>query len=469
MTNSNHLKLRDKLNKVSPSFCLAKWYQVTIHLQNGQTHSCHHPNTHQVPLEELKTNPSALHNTNWKKLQRKSMLTGVRPPECEYCWKIEDSHPDSISDRTLKSSESWALPNFDEAANSSWDYNPNPRYVEVSFGHACNFKCMYCAPHISSSIMGEYLEHGHYAESPQFSIENLKKSGQMPIPKDDPNPYVEAFWKWWPELKKDLQHFRITGGEPLINPNTFKFLDYIVQNPMPNLHFAINSNLGIPDQSFERFLNSMKLVLEKKMVKSFEFYTSVDTHGAQAEYIRNGLNYNKYMQNVRKFLTQLPSDTKLIFMCTYNALSVTSFKKFIDDVVALKKEFMMPNRMESRVILDLPYLKDPSHLSLAVLTDDFSRYIKSDLDYIKKLAEKDSNQFSVFTEYEVNKMQRVYNWFNSLSENADRRNKRRAFGTFIDEYDKRKKTDFSKVFPELIEFKKLCHELYVNNTDLASP
>ena len=72
---------RDKLNAVSPSFCTAKWLQVTMHLQNGHTHSCHHPQTHKVPLEELRTNPTALHNTEFKKKQRRMMLDGIRPKE----------------------------------------------------------------------------------------------------------------------------------------------------------------------------------------------------------------------------------------------------------------------------------------------------------------------------------------------------------------------------------------------------
>ena len=59
------------LDKISPSMCLAKWQQVGIHLHNGQTHSCHHPNTHTIPEAELKHNPSALHNTEYKKQQRK--------------------------------------------------------------------------------------------------------------------------------------------------------------------------------------------------------------------------------------------------------------------------------------------------------------------------------------------------------------------------------------------------------------
>ena len=86
----NIVETEQKLNDISPSMCMAKWYQVTIHLQNGHTHSCHHPGTHQVPLDELAANPSALHNTLHKKKLREEMVSGVRPKECDYCWRIED-------------------------------------------------------------------------------------------------------------------------------------------------------------------------------------------------------------------------------------------------------------------------------------------------------------------------------------------------------------------------------------------
>ena len=55
--------MRDRLNAVSPSLCLAKWQQVSIHLPSGLTQSCYHPPTHKIPLELLKDKPSVLHNT----------------------------------------------------------------------------------------------------------------------------------------------------------------------------------------------------------------------------------------------------------------------------------------------------------------------------------------------------------------------------------------------------------------------
>ena len=87
------------LDTKSASFCGAKWYNATIWLGSGMTTSCHHPLPHRIDLEEIKTNPSAIHNTKQKKEQRRQMQNGERPAGCEYCWKIEDIHRDNISDR----------------------------------------------------------------------------------------------------------------------------------------------------------------------------------------------------------------------------------------------------------------------------------------------------------------------------------------------------------------------------------
>ena len=77
----------EKLNSVGCGFCLAKWTQVTMHLGSGLTHSCHHPKAHPIDLNDLATNPGALHNTGFKKNVRKQMLRGERPGECDYCWR----------------------------------------------------------------------------------------------------------------------------------------------------------------------------------------------------------------------------------------------------------------------------------------------------------------------------------------------------------------------------------------------
>ena len=62
--------------KLGPALCLAKWQQTSLHLTTGHTNSCYHPPLHKIEESELENNPSALHNTNYKKTQRQRMVRG---------------------------------------------------------------------------------------------------------------------------------------------------------------------------------------------------------------------------------------------------------------------------------------------------------------------------------------------------------------------------------------------------------
>ena len=46
-------KVREALDSIGPGFCLAKWNQVSIHLGRGLTHSCYHPQAHELSEKEV--------------------------------------------------------------------------------------------------------------------------------------------------------------------------------------------------------------------------------------------------------------------------------------------------------------------------------------------------------------------------------------------------------------------------------
>ena len=80
--------------QVSPTFCLAKWHHTTIYLHRGQTHSCYHPKPHDIPVQELKWDPSVLHNTPTKIDERIQMFNGEQCEGCQYCWNVENMGDD---------------------------------------------------------------------------------------------------------------------------------------------------------------------------------------------------------------------------------------------------------------------------------------------------------------------------------------------------------------------------------------
>ena len=454
--------VKKKLDEVSPTFCAAKWKQVTMHLQNGHTHSCHHPATHVVPLEEIRVNPTALHNSEFKKHQRRLMLQGVRPSECDYCWKVEDQG-DSTSDRVFKSGDSWSLPFIDDITSKPWDDNVDPSYVEVSFGNVCNFKCSYCAPHISSQWMEEIEKHGPYPTSDSFNnLSWLKSQSMMPIPNRDENPYVEAFWKWWPTMYNSLQHFRITGGEPLLNKNTFKVLDYIIDNPNPNLEVSINTNMNPPPEIFDKFLEKVKIIMTEKKLKNFKLFTSAEAHGKQAEYIRFGMNYEMWLSNLHKAYREVP-EMQFTIMSTYNALSITSYTKFLDDVLEMKKMYSSSDNRKNPLLLDIPYLRFPHHQAVFILNKDLIHMIYDQVTHMyRNLEYKEwyATANKGFFEYEADKLKRVYNLVkDGHNENEHTNLNRKNFVIFVDEHDRRRGTNFLQTFPELGQFYDSCKSL----------
>lgn len=432
------------LDRTGPGFCLAKWLQVTLHLQNGHTHSCHHPNTHKIPLAEIQEDPSALHNTSFKKEQRKTMMEGGRPEECHYCWQVEDNAPvngDVFSDRIYKSADpAWAgQSKYFDVMYLGHEENINPTYLEVSFSHACNFKCAYCGPHISSKWMEEIEKHGEYPTSRRYnSLEHTRHQDKMPIPLREENPYVEAFWKWWPEVYPTLHTFRITGGEPLMSKDTFKVLDYIIENPNPNLELAINSNCVLPDKLFDKFLEKIKIIDQNRSVKKFTLYTSAEAYGERAEYIRFGMNYQTWLTNSNRYLEEIPRGNFSI-MSTYNALSISSYTEFLKDVLILKLKYHASLRS---ITIDIPYLDNPKWMSVRILPKEYKEKI---LDQVKFMRDNSCGNKG-FQSWEADKLERV----TYIMQDDPDKDLLRDFVIFFDEHDRRRGTDLLKTFPELI-------------------
>ena len=457
--------VKDKLDSVGCGFCLAKWTQVTMHLHNGTTHSCHHPEPHKIGLEEIVRNPTALHNSKIKKQARKEMLEDKRPTECQYCWNVEDSSS-SYSDRVFKSSEPWSEPHFDDIAKSDWRDDYNPKYVEVSFSNTCNFKCAYCGPEYSSKWMEEINEFGPYNLSYEYNgTRRMEERNTKPYKHSEQNPYVDAFWEWFPELYESLDTFRITGGEPLLSKDTWKVLDYIIDSEKPNknLKLSINSNLGVTDELIDKLIEKLEIIIKDNKVKELIIFTSCDGYGKQAEYTRFGLDFEKLFQNVDKILTILPRVT-VVVMSTFNIFSVFSYEKLIKKIYKLKyKHYNTKRYWNSAIILDTSYLRHPPFMSFRILKDYidveyFNRWIKymkfnstfRSLNFHKTQALSDIG----FSTQEIEKISRIKDIFladidlDIRSFDKDKKD----FISFIRQYELRRNVVCEDYYPELIQF-----------------
>ena len=434
------------MNELSPTFCLAKWHHTTIYLQTGETHSCYHPAPHKIPLEEIALDPSALHNTQQKISERAAMINGEKPSGCNYCWNIEAMGSEYISDRHERNASI-----FTEQRLGAIKANPlapvNPQYIEISFGNECNFKCGYCHPKHSSAYHKEIKDHGPYT-----MVKNHRNDiDWFTVYEEDVNPYVEAWWRWWPEVRKTLTILRITGGEPLLQKSTWRLLDDLEQNPLPNLELNINSNFGVKPILIDRLVEKVNKLLDMGAIKDFKIFSSIDTWGEPAEYIRTGLDLTVWEKNLDTYLTK--TNRPITFMITFNILSVPSFTKLLNKILEWRVRYNGTDQNKwQRIRFDTPYLKEPLQYDMLILPkDEFMPYMKQHLAFIKdNLNDKDRTKFS---ELEYEKFRRVVDYMDSTNYTAEKlKEGRRDFYNWFTEYDRRRGTDFTKTFPELENF-----------------
>ena len=440
----NDLEFRQQvLDKLSPSFCAAKWYNATIWLGSGQTTSCHHPPAHHVTEKEVIVNHKALHNTKQKRDDRAKMIAGERPAGCEYCWKIEDMGRDAISDRVYKS-KIYPLEALHEAYNTPNHEDIDLKTLEIAFDRTCQFACSYCNPAFSSTWVKDIKNNGPYTgltSDGRNHFTHVHESAQL-YSFNDTNPYIDAFFKWWEsDLHSTLQELRITGGEPLMSGHTWKLIEWFKTNQgKSKTKLAINSNLGFDQDKLKEFITAVK------PLPHVELYTSMEATGQQAEYIRDGLDYTQWLANV-KTLLDFNAVKAVHVMCTINALCLDSLSDLLTQLLSLKQKYS-----RDRINFTLNILRFPSFQSPLVLPDNLRNRYRVTLE--EWLFKQRNNP--LLHEHEVNHLQRLIDYLDVVktphSDTFDMLTLLNDFKQFYTQYDQRRDKNFASTFPNLLNW-----------------
>ncbi|MBR19702.1 MAG: hypothetical protein CMA64_06105 [Euryarchaeota archaeon] len=236
-----------------------------------------------------------------------------------------------------------------------------------------------------------------------------------------------------------------------MSKHTIKVMDYLLENPQPNLELSINSNACPPGNKWKEFVDKIKILEDKNCIKQFILFVSAESKGEQAEYNRFGMDWKMFTNNVDYFL----KTTKGLcsFMSAFNILSIPSFFNFLQYVSDLKDQFVVKETNFQRVVIDTPYVRSPGFLDAKIATHDLvEKYLYPCVPFMQK---------NSFTDREVQKMDRIVKDLdvrNNKPEEFEREavEGRRMFYEWIQQYDKRRGTDFLKTFPQMNKFYEDC-------------
>mgnify|MGYP001090055200 CR=1 FL=1 len=306
--------------------------------------------------------------------------------------------------------------------------------------------------------MKDIKKNGPYpVEFGSHHLEGLRDLGKIPYKTDEYNPYVNAFNKWFPDAYPHLKVFRITGGEPTMSKDFWKTLDFILENPREDLEISINTNLGVPEELIEKLI-----VYAKKLddaCKECVIFTSCEAYGEQAEYVRDGLDYNYWYENVTKILEE--TDCKVVTMTTINALSLPSFTRFMEDILTLRVKYNTLGYV-NRTPISFNYLRFPPHLQVTILPSDVrNKYAEMIEKYAMKWHPENTviAHAKIYLE-EIDQVKRFCDYMRKDTTTGPKY--RENFMQFIQHYDLRRDKNFIETFPQYAEMYEIWKEEYAD-------
>ena len=174
-----------------------------------------------------------------------------------------------------------------------------------------------------------------------------------------------------------------------------------------------------------------------------DLYTSQESVGAQAEYIRDGLDYSLWVQNIMRLITS-GRLRGLHVMCTVNALCLESLPDLLTVFMRWKHDHGadFPS-------FTLNILRFPSFQSALVLPEQQRTRYRNRLQ--QWLGQWGADP--MLHEHERNHVQRLIDYLDVVktphSETFDRASLLNDFRQFYAQYDQRRGKNFAATFPNL--------------------
>ena len=195
--------------------------------------------------------------------------------------------------------------------------------------------------------------------------------------------------------------------------------------------------MGFDSEKLTEFTNAIR------DLPHVELYTSMEAVGAQAEYIRDGLDYEQWLRNVHT-LMKSNSVKALHVMCTINGLCLDSLPRFLNTLLDLKRLYG-----RDKINFTLNILRFPSFQSALVFPDAIRDRYRAEL--AEWLYKNRANPW--LQEHELNHTQRLVDYLDVVktphSDAFETPKLLNDFKQFYTQYDQRRNKDFGATFPAL--------------------
>jgi hypothetical protein len=377
------------------TFCMAPWTHTYLSPQTERRLCCASREPAQSFKQYIDTGNDAKEykpltlKEHWNSAHMRSvrlrMMAGEELSECEVCdHKLLNTDVyRSYWNRLFQNKIDEAFEKTDDSGATtmptiSFDYR---------FNNLCNFKCRMCGDMLSSSWEAESRKHDRWSkESQPWMASPLREQ----IIKFQDTQVVQEFVD--AIEKKTIKEIYWCGGEPLMWDMHWKAMQRIIE-----LGFAkevyVRYNTNLSRTSFK----SIKLFDLLPEFQGWQICSSLDGTGEVGEYIRDGLNYEQWLQNFREGMAVSKTSREMRLDYTITMPGLLELKNMFDLSRELDTEILtkvMFTFSDDEILSPLALPKELLHTlideALAYMEPLATRKQRALIDVIKNLKNRET-------------------------------------------------------------------------------
>ena len=361
----NYIK---NLDEALPTFCATPFVSIMVNTDATVRYCC----MVKGALNKIKKPDGTVYTINepfikeaWnsKDMQdiRMAMVSGQQVEGCSTCYLQEASG--RISNRQ-HSNQEWAGrlgtakidKLIDDAIINNGVLENNIAYLDLRLGNLCNLKCRMCNPYNSTQIAKEHIE--LEKKDSAYKVVWANTFGKFNEKIMDVQEWFDQdmLWDQVIGLIPSLHKVYMTGGEPTLIENNFRFMQACIDQGRTDIVLFFNTNCTNINKKFLSLISQFKQV---------NINASMDGVGVVNEYIRAPSKWSQISANIEK-LAQMPNVVLGVTptVQVYNVFNLVDTLQWVDS---------LNDKYNSNVFVDFLINVHPHQLAVGILPDDIRK------------------------------------------------------------------------------------------------
>lgn len=231
------------------------------------------------------------------------------------------------------------------------------------------------------------------------------------------------------------------GGEPFLQKETFRFIEYLEKGNYPDLTLVFFSNHNIEHERFKGWVNRLDKLQKSGRLDKIQIFFSCDAFGPEGEYVRSGLDLKIALRNFEHLLYQTNIDQAINSALSATAVpGMPKLVKYINGCSKVKPIYWSMTKTASR---DDPWT---AYLYPGIFGDKVINWgLKEAVDLF------DVNSYGKPDSVKVNHKNFMKGYITEFTHATPDLKRMKMFKTYLTELDRRRNTDYTKLYPQIYQ------------------